>query len=211
MSQITDEELLNEIDLLDEVKQVEESNRPTEEKPPVEEKVEAPINNEPAEESHVGKKLDWMPGQRMTEQEKKQRAKDVEDQGLGKVGDNIFEKAAFREGWIDVNRKLLGERDIFYPEDWRFRIRPATVEAIRNWSTIDDDNLNSIDDVFNEILKACVSIVTPAGNIPVGNIASWDRFFFLLLVRQYTFAHGESKIQWDDEQKQNTLFELELK
>lgn len=122
----------------------------------------------------------------------------VEEKHLTRVGENISTNMEIRDGWIDVNRTLLGDRAVFYPEDWQFRIRPATVEAIRNWSTIDDENANSIDEVFNEIMKSCLMIQTPEGPKPWGNICSWDRFFFLLLIREYTFAHGEQQIQYDE-------------
>ena len=122
----------------------------------------------------------------------------VEEKHLTRVGENIQTNVEIRDGWIDVDRSLLGERSIFYPSDWEFRIRPATVEAIRNWSTIDDENPNSIDEVFNEIMKSCLMIKTPDGPKPWGNICSWDRFFFLLLIREYTFAHGESNIQYEE-------------
>lgn len=118
---------------------------------------------------------------------------------FGKVGDQIGKSAEYREGWIDVPSSVLGERGKYYPEDWRFKIRPATVEAIRNWSLIDDENANSIDDVFNEIMKSCVAIQTSTGPLPWGNINSWDRFFFLLMVREYTFAKGETAIKYDED------------
>lgn len=117
--------------------------------------------------------------------------------GLSKVGDKLSVQNEIRDGWIDVDKALLGQRAMFYPETWSFKIRPATVEAIRNWSTIDDENPNSIDDVFNEILKSCISISTPNGPIPWGNINSWDRFFFLLLIREYTFVNGETNIKYE--------------
>lgn len=118
---------------------------------------------------------------------------------LTKVGERIGQNTEFREGWMDIDKRLLGERAKFYPESWQFRIRPATVEAIRNWSVIDDENPNSIDDVFNEILKTCLSIVTPEGPLPWGNIRSWDRFFFLLLIREYTFVQGEAKVEFTED------------
>ena len=115
-----------------------------------------------------------------------------------KLGENIS-SANFMDGWIDVDKSLLGERAQFYPEDWQFRIRPATVEAIRNWSTIDDTNVSVVDDVFNEVIKSCVAIVSSNGPMPWGNIRSWDRFFFLLLVRKYTYVQGERKIEYEED------------
>jgi len=44
-----------------------------------------------------------------------------------------------------------------------------------------------------------LSIVTPTGPIPVGNICSWDRFFFLLMIREYTFTQGEMKIKYEED------------
>ena len=123
----------------------------------------------------------------------------INEKKLTRIGEKIGEHAEYRDGWIDVDKSLLGERALFYPEDWEFKIRPATVEAIRNWSTLDEENANSIDDVFNEILKSCISIQTPNGPLPWGNICSWDRFFFLLLIREYTFTQGEMKIKYEED------------
>lgn len=120
----------------------------------------------------------------------------AEKHGLTKTGGNIFETADIKDGWINVDRRLLGDRDIYYPEEWRFRIRPATVEAIRNWSTLDETIPNSVDNVFNEMLKSCLSIVTPNGTVSWNKINTWDRFFFILLIREYTFKTGEKKIEF---------------
>ena len=88
----------------------------------------------------------------------------IDEKKLSRIGEKIGVNAEIREGWIDVDKALLGKRAEFYPEDWNFRIRPATVEAIRNWSNIDDENPNSVDDVFNEILKSCLAIIGPGGS-----------------------------------------------
>lgn len=162
----------------------------------VEAPAEEPVRSEAAQ--YLGTKLGYTPGQSPFA-DKEGDKKRVEEKKLTKVGQNLFENAEYRDGWIDVDRSFLGERAKFYPEDWRFKIRPATVEAIRNWSTIDEENVNSIDDVFNEVMKSCISIQTPTGPLPWGNINSWDRFFFLLLVREYTFIQGETAIKYDED------------
>jgi hypothetical protein len=115
------------------------------------------------------------------------------------LGENIFAKAEAREGWITINRALLGERNFYYPEDWQFLVRPATVEVIRNWSMLDETNGNSIDDVFNEILKYCLTIKSNTGVKPWQSINNWDRFFFVLLIREYTFVQGESKVEFTED------------
>ena len=147
---------------------------------------------------YLGTKLNHMPGESPFA-DKEADKKLVEEKRLSRIGEKIGENADIREGWIDVPRSLLGERSVFYPEDWRFRIRPATVEAIRNWSTIDEESFLSMDDVFTEVIKSCLSIQTDTGLIPCTNICSWDRFFFLLLIREYTFVNGESKLEYEDD------------
>lgn len=116
--------------------------------------------------------------------------------GTTKLGENISDAGEARAGWIPVDRRLLGARDKFYPEDWQFLIRPATVEAVRNWSMLDETNGNSIDDVFNEILKYCLTIRTAMGSLPWQSINNWDRLFFILLIREYTFVKGENNIEF---------------
>lgn len=108
-------------------------------------------------------------------------------------------KTNIYEGWIPVDRKSMGLRSMFYPEDWEFYIKPATVEAIKNWSSIDEENIAVTNRVFNEIMKLCVSITTNEGKIPWNRINSWDRFWFILKVREYTFVHGEAALNYDEE------------
>lgn len=144
----------------------------------------------------IGKKLNRLPGA-MSNEERERDKEFIKSQNLSRIGQKIGNTTRVREGWLPVDRTLLGERDIFYPSDWSFYIRPATVEAIRNWSMIDDQNGNSIDEVFNEVLKTCLQIKDSTDRpIPWHNICSWDRFFFLLLVREYTFQDGESNISY---------------
>ena len=155
---------------------------------------EAPSTNMASQ--MIGKKLNRLPGA-MSNEERERDKEFIKSQNLSRIGQKIGETARVREGWLPVDRTLLGERDIFYPSDWSFYIRPATVEAIRNWSMIDDQNGNSIDEVFNEVLKTCLQIKDSTDHpIPWHNICSWDRFFFLLLIREYTFQDGESNISY---------------
>jgi len=179
MREVDEKILAEQIPEVEEVKQVEEENA------------------NPASQ-YIGTKLTHKIGGR-ADTDKEEDAKLVEEKHLTRVGEKIGQNVEVRDGWMDVDKRLLGDRVKFYPEDWQFKIRPATVEAIRNWSTIDDENPNSVDDVFNEILKYCLTIVTPTGNLPWGNIRSWDRFFFVLLVREYTFVQGEKKIEFTED------------
>lgn len=110
------------------------------------------------------------------------------------------EESAVADGWIPLDRGELGKRSMFYPEDWEFSIRPATVQAIKNWTSVDEENPEELNKVFNEIIRICVRIVDGNGTTHTWHeINSWDRFWFILKVREYTFAKGESKIEYTDQ------------
>lgn len=106
-----------------------------------------------------------------------------------------------RDGWVPIDRGELGIRSQFYKSGWQFRISPANVEAIRNWSSIDEENIAVVNNVMNEIVKNCVSIFDENTNMAISwdKINSWDRFWFILKVREYTFVNGEQALEFDEE------------
>ena len=204
---VSDEELMNEVlsKQIPEVTSTEDQNN-TEvaldssetlvQEPKIESVINTPVN------PLAGKKLSFIPGDRnslISQEEKEIANQAAQNQHITRTGENIFKNAELREGWIPVNKEQMGLRAYFYPEDWQFRIRPATVEAIRNWSNIDESNPFAVDDVLNEVLKSCLSIVTSQGQIPWGNVNSWDRLYFLLLIREFTFIDGSNKLNYDDD------------
>ena len=155
-----------------------------------------PVQEVKPEPGLVGQKLLYV-GQNTIDPNETEQI--VSEKKLTRIGEKIGQNVEFRDGWIDVPKDFLGDRAKFYPENWEFRIRPATVDAIRNWSILDEESANSIDDVFNEIVKSCFQIRTMHGLLPWGNLRSWDRFFILMLIRQYSFVVGESKIQYTED------------
>lgn len=109
------------------------------------------------------------------------------------------ESASIAQGWIPIDRELMGQRSQFYPEEWEFFIKPASVNAIKNWTAIDEERPDQVNNVFNDIVRNCLKIDTHS---PEGagwaQLNSWDRFWFILKIREYTFSIGESKIQFTD-------------
>lgn len=148
-------------------------------------------------------KLNHIPGQQegLTKEEEDSRAafESAVDVKRGRrVVDGNFE---IQSGWVPIDRGGLGFRSQFYPRGWQFRVRPATVEAIKNWSSIDEENLAVVNNVMNEIIKNCVSIYdeNTGTNIPWDKMNSWDRFWFILKTREYTFVKGEQALEFDEE------------
>lgn len=105
-----------------------------------------------------------------------------------------------RGGYIEIDPTELGERGEFYPSGWKFYVKPASVDDIKNWSSIDEERIDQVNDVFNEIIRSCVKTVDGYG-VTMGwnKINSWDRFWFLLKVREYTFDKGEKELKYTEE------------
>ena len=110
------------------------------------------------------------------------------------------EAAEISGGWIPINREDMGIRSFFYDPSWEFFVKPATMQAVKNWTAIDENRPDQVNKVFTEIIKQCVKIDTHS---PQGagwaQIKSWDRFWFILKVREYTFMTGDAKIEFTDE------------
>lgn len=110
------------------------------------------------------------------------------------------EEIAISSGWIPINRDDLGVRSNFYPESWEFFVKPATMQAIKNWTAIDESRPDQVNKVFDEIIKQCVKIDTHSTQgAGWAQVNSWDRFWFILKVREYTFGVGENKVEFTDE------------
>ena len=111
----------------------------------------------------------------------------------------VAEEPSLSQGWIPIDRSEMGDRTLFYPETWEFYIRPATVQAIKNWTSIDEERPDVLNNVFNDIIKTCVKIDTrDSQGAGWAQINSWDRFWFVLKVREYTYFNNQNQIEFTD-------------
>lgn len=109
------------------------------------------------------------------------------------------ERANIGDGWIPVERSEMGIRSQFYPKEWEFYVKAAPVSAIKNWTAVNEERTDQVNAVLNEIVRTSVKIVTNGvGTGGWQNINSWDRFWFILKVREATFVDGEAKVEFTD-------------
>ena len=108
-------------------------------------------------------------------------------------------KLPISDGWIPINREEMGTRSLFYPEDWIFYAKPATVQTIKNWTAVDEERPEVVLQVLNEIVRSSVKIESNLGSVSWKEINTWDQFWFILKVREVTFSKGESKVEFEDE------------
>ena len=139
-------------------------------------------------------------GQRATLSPEEQEALDAFRSHVRTERQERAESIQIGDGWIPVDRNEMGIRGDFYPASWEFYIKPAAVSAIKNWTSVDETNTQQVNNVLNEIIRTSVRIDTHGeGTGGWGQINSWDRFWFVLKVRECTFAKGESKVEFEDQ------------
>ncbi len=140
----------------------------------------------------------------------KRALSDSADGGLPNI--ILDTESPISEGWIPLSINDFGIRGQFYPSNWEFYIRPATVMAMKNWVGVDEKNALQLNKVFDEIVKQCVKIKTTSGQtVPWSHINTWDRFWLILKVRELTFASNKKTITFEDsctECDQEITFEL---
>ena len=103
----------------------------------------------------------------------------------------------FDIGWYEVPLESLPTKGLFYPNESRLLIKPATVSIIRHFSTVDDTNPLELNDAFDYILENLVRFNVPGMPSSYKNLKDIDKLSVILHVRDATFKNGESKIVSD--------------
>ena len=79
----------------------------------------------------------------------------------------------------------------FYPKGTILMIRAAKTKEIQSYSMVDDNNFYDVIEKMNDILKSCVRVKYPGGEIASYlDIKDQDRIFLILMVRELTFQKG---------------------
>lgn len=148
---------------------------------------------------------------KLTEEEKASmeaflnRGRANQKNSLGEESDNSMDNSnlpSISQSWIPLNiaQEMGTQRAQFYPSDWQFFIKPASVSAIKNWIAVNEEDPRAVYSVLNDILRTSVKVTTSDGKtIGWSKINTWDRFWFILKVREITFVKGESSITFEDE------------
>jgi ribosomal protein L44E len=97
-------------------------------------------------------------------------------------------------GWVRVKPETLPSQGIFYPEGTEITIRAASAAEIRHWSTIDEEDILSMDDALNRIMERCSKIRMGKMMGTYKDIKEIDRFFIIFAIRELTFKKGENSL-----------------
>lgn len=97
-------------------------------------------------------------------------------------------------GHIRLELSHLPSGGRFYREDFEIHIRAARVGEIRDFSTVDEENLKDVDDKLNSILVSCTKIMYGSQKGSYRDLLEEDRIYVILAIRELTFKNGEAKI-----------------
>ncbi len=97
-------------------------------------------------------------------------------------------------GHIRLDLFQLPSGGRFYREDFEIHIRAARVGEVRDFSTVDEENLKDVDDKLNSVLVSCTKIMYGSQKGSYRDLLEEDRIYVILSIRELTFKNGEAKI-----------------
>jgi hypothetical protein len=97
-------------------------------------------------------------------------------------------------GWVRVKPETLPSQGTYYPRNTEITIRSASASEIRHWSTIDEEDILSMDDALNKIIEKCCKIRLGDTMSSFKDLKEIDRFFLVFAIRELTFKKGENSL-----------------
>ena len=97
-------------------------------------------------------------------------------------------------GLKSIPLSFLPSKGKYYLPGFELSIRSATVAEIRHWSTIDENDLLSVDDQLNYILERCATVTIDGSPASWKEILEIDRFYIVFRIQELTFPNGENYI-----------------
>lgn len=125
--------------------------------------------------------------------------------GLTSPDDPEIKRIQELSGYIKLDLSLLPSRGKFYREDFEIHIRAARVGEIREFSTVNEDDIRDVDSKLNSILVSCTKIMYGSQRGSYKDILEEDRIYVILEIRQLTFKNGEAKIMMPVSKKKCTV------
>ncbi len=91
------------------------------------------------------------------------------------------------DGYKKLDRALLPQKGIFYPEGWEFAYRCPTAKEVANFSTLNEQDKPAIMSAIEDLIRKCVVIYDTEleSQVSAGQILDSHRVFFILLLREF--------------------------
>lgn len=89
---------------------------------------------------------------------------------------------------LDIRELPCGK---FYPRGTLLAVRPSKTKEIQSYSMVDDNNFYDVIEKMNDMLRSCVRVKYPNGEIgSYLDVKDQDRIFLILMIRELTFQKG---------------------
>jgi hypothetical protein len=147
-------------------------------------------------------------------QNQEQQAQE-EPQDLGKVDMNRFGRVEAQDAELALGYQIIPSINLpsggmFYSDDIKISIRSAKVSEIRNFSSVDENNVFDVDDKLNYILENCVQISSSKKRLSYKDLCEEDRFYIILSIRDLTFPEPESKLTIEHIDKKGKKHQVDI-
>lgn len=114
--------------------------------------------------------------------------------GVTSVDDPEIQRIQSLAGYIKLDLNLFPSGGRFYRDDFEIHIRAARVGEIREFSTVDEENIMDVDEKLNSILVNCTKIMYGNQRGSYRDVLEEDRIYLILTIRELTFKQGENKL-----------------
>lgn len=114
--------------------------------------------------------------------------------GITSVDDPEIQRIQSLTGYVKLDLANFPSGGQFYREDFEIHIRAARVGEIREFSTLDEENILDVDEKLNSLLVGCTKIMYGNQRGSYRDVLEEDRIYLILSIRELTFKDGENKL-----------------
>ena len=114
--------------------------------------------------------------------------------GVTSIDDQEIQRIQSLTGYIKLDLANFPSGGQFYREDFEIHIRSARVGEIREFSTVDEENILDVDEKLNSLLVNCTKIMYGNQRGSYRDVLEEDRIYLILSIRELTFKEGENKL-----------------
>lgn len=107
---------------------------------------------------------------------------------------NSLSQEILPDGWKPLDLVMLPSKGFGYPTGTRVFIKAASVDEVKHFSTLDENDPISKDDRLNLVLERCLRISFQGGDLSYLDLHQDDRFNVILRIKEMTFISPENKL-----------------
>ncbi len=122
--------------------------------------------------------------------------------GVTSIDDPEIQRIQSLTGYIKLDLANFPSGGQFYRQDFEIHIRAARVGEIREFSTVDEENILDVDEKLNSLLVNCTKIMYGNQRGSYRDVLEEDRIYLILSIRELTFKEGENKLMMPVGRKQ---------